>query len=69
MGKLLDFASAPRPASRVEPSAETGPDGARSEKGEVILFPGVRYQRAALDWHARIMTIGAKADTGTSGAD
>ncbi len=61
MGTLLDFASAPRPASRVGPHRNSAGSSRPEQRGEVILFPGVRYERLALDLSARIGTIGHKA--------
>lgn len=61
MGTLLDFASAPRPASRVGPHHNSAGSSMSEQRGEVILFPGVRYERLALDLSARIGTIGHKA--------
>ncbi|WP_346898508.1 hypothetical protein [uncultured Roseibium sp.] len=61
MGTLLDFASAPRPASRVRTSHNSAGSSMSEQRGEVILFPGVRYEKLALDLSARIGTIGHKA--------
>lgn len=61
MGILLDFASAPRPASRVMPRRSQKNASRSDGPGEVILFPGVRYERAALDLSARIGTISKTA--------
>lgn len=61
MGTLLDFASAPRPASRVRTNHSSAGSSRTEQRGEVILFPGVRYERLALDLSARIGTIGHKA--------
>ncbi len=69
MGILLDFASAPRPASRVMPSRTRTTAPKTETRGEVILFPGVRYERAALDLSARIGTINQKAGPAGSEQD
>lgn len=69
MGILLDFASAPKPTSRVRPpqgrAVATNPD----HSGEIIMFPGVRYERMALDLSARIGTIGPTAGPAVSDSD
>ncbi len=69
MGTLLDFASAPRPLSRVNAAQKSDQNGHGTPKGEVILFPGVRYERETLDLSARIGTIGRTAGTGASDLD
>jgi hypothetical protein len=69
MGILLDFASAPRPASRVMPRRSQNSASRSEGSGEVILFPGVRYERAALDLSARIGTISQKAGPVASDQD
>ncbi|MTI42643.1 hypothetical protein JM93_00822 [Roseibium hamelinense] len=69
MGTLLDFASAPRPTSRLKSRDEGLARARNKENGEVILFPGVRYERTSLDLSARITTIGAKADMGSTDRD
>ncbi len=53
MGKLLQFASAPRNKGERQ-TATRRRDG---EEGQVILFPGVRIERASLDLDERIGTI------------
>lgn len=69
MGTLLDFASAPRPLSRVRKPSHAA-DGAQTAlKGEVILFPGVRYERETLDLSARIGTISRTVGTGPGDQD
>ncbi len=67
MGTLLDFASAPRPAARVGHRSDCQRSTRAETFGEVILFPGVRYERHDLDLAARINTIGKAA--GPSGSD
>ncbi|WP_417684690.1 hypothetical protein [Roseibium sp.] len=69
MGTLLDFSSAPRPMSRLKRVASEKRGSARSAKGEVILFPGVRYEREGLDLAARIGTIGRSAGTTATECD
>lgn len=57
MGTLLDFTSAQRPLTRVgkrQTEKSLAKDGS---SGEVILFPGVRYEHHELDLAARIATI------------
>ncbi|WP_305988781.1 hypothetical protein [Roseibium sp. MMSF_3544] len=67
MGTLLDFASAQRPAARVGHRSRQEQSVGRESFGEVILFPGVRYERHDLDLAARINTIGKAA--GPAGSD
>ena len=67
MGTLLDVASAQRPAARVGHRSRQRPPVSREASGEVILFPGVRYERHDLDLAARITTIGKAA--GPAGSD
>lgn len=67
MGTLLDFASAPRPAARVAQRSTARRSKDRKGFGEVILFPGVRYERHGLDLAARINTIEKAA--GPAGSD
>jgi len=67
MGTLLDFASAPRPTARVGHRPNYQRSTGRETFGEVILFPGVRYERHDLDLAARINTIGKAA--GPAGSD
>lgn len=69
MGTLLDFASAPRPTSRVQPRRNTSKDIVSEPQGEVVFFPGVRYERMALDLSARIGTIGKVAGPAFSDKD
>ncbi|SHL63282.1 hypothetical protein [Roseibium suaedae] len=63
MGTLLDFASAPRPLARVKSRLNTAGSDKDRAKGEVVLFPGVRYEHQSLDLAARIATIGQMAGT------
>ncbi|MEP3045813.1 MAG: hypothetical protein ABJL55_12625 [Roseibium sp.] len=67
MGTLLDFTSAQRPAARVDHRTNSGHSTCEGTFGEVILFPGVRYERHDLDLAARIATIGNAA--GPAGSD
>lgn len=67
MGTLLDFSSAQRPAARVGQRSKQDRSGNREAFGEVILFPGVRYEHHDLDLAARIATIGRAA--GPAGSD
>ncbi|MEP1933204.1 MAG: hypothetical protein ABJN98_19710 [Roseibium sp.] len=67
MGTLLDFTSAPRPTARVGLRSNTGRSTGLETFGEVILFPGIRYERHDLDLAARIATIGKAA--GPTGSD
>ncbi|CTQ67753.1 hypothetical protein [Roseibium alexandrii] len=67
MGTLLDFASAPRPAARVDPRSTPPRSTNPEEFGKVILFPGIRYEHHDLDLAARIATIGKAA--GPAGSD
>ncbi|MBD8893525.1 hypothetical protein [Roseibium litorale] len=67
MGTLLDFASAPRPHARVKSRLNTAGSDKDRAKGEVVLFPGVRYEHESLDLAARIATIGQV--TGTRAGD
>lgn len=67
MGTLLDFSSAPRPLARVGRRPERHGETNRDGSGEVILFPGVRYERDTLDLAARIATIGKAV--GPAGSD
>ncbi|KZM49213.1 hypothetical protein OA90_15775 [Labrenzia sp. OB1] len=67
MGNLLDFASAQRPAARVGRHSDNRHSASREAFGEVILFPGVRYEHHDLDLAARIATIGKAA--GPAGSD
>ncbi|QDG76992.1 hypothetical protein [Labrenzia sp. PHM005] len=69
MGTLLDFASAPRPTARVgcRPAGRCVQD--RDGFGQVILFPGVRYEHHDLDLGARINTIGKAAGPAASDKD
>lgn len=66
MGILLDFASAPRPTTRTETRRSTENASQSASLGEVIPFPGVRYERMALDLSARIGTIGKLAGPAVS---
>jgi|GEM_PF-4156512 len=65
MGTLLDFASAPRPNARVGYRSATGRNRDRDTSGQVILFPGVRYEHHDLDLAARIGTIGTAGPAGS----
>lgn len=67
MGTLLDFSSAPRPSARVSQRSKSHEQASTESFGEVILFPGVRYERHDLDLAARINTIGRAA--GPAGSD
>jgi len=67
MGTLLDFSSAQRPTARVGHRTDQRRSTSREAFGEVILFPGVRYERHDLDLAARIATIGKAA--GPAGSD
>ncbi|WP_422376860.1 hypothetical protein [Roseibium sp.] len=67
MGTLLDFSSAQRPTARVGQRSNQRRSTSRDSFGEVILFPGVRYERHDLDLAARITTIGKAA--GPAGSD
>lgn len=69
MGTLLDFSSAPRPTSRVQPRRNRLKDTDSESQGEVVFFPGVRYERMALDLSARIGTIGKVAGPALSDKD
>lgn len=61
MGTLLDFASAPRPHARVKSRQTSARLKDGQSRGEVVLFPGVRYEHESLDLAARIATIGQMA--------
>ncbi len=67
MGTLLDFSSAPRPTARVGHRSNTPRSAEQENFGEVILFPGIRYERHDLDLAARIGTISKAA--GPAGSD
>jgi len=67
MGTLLDFSSAHRPTARVGQRSREQQTASQEAFGEVILFPGVRYERHDLDLAARIATIGRAA--GPAGSD
>lgn len=67
MGTLLDFSSAQRPTARVGQQSKRQRSESREGFGEVILFPGVRYEHHDLDLAARIATIGKAA--GPAGSD
>ncbi|GAA0772643.1 hypothetical protein E1180_02360 [Roseibium denhamense] len=67
MGTLLDFTSAQRPAARVGHRTSINRSATAAASGEVILFPGVRYEHHQLDLAARIATIGKAA--GPTGSD
>lgn len=67
MGTLLDFAAASRPTARVGHRTDRRHLAGRETFGQVILFPGVRYERHDLDLAARIATIGKAA--GPAGSD
>ncbi|CTQ59128.1 MAG: hypothetical protein RIE06_28390 [Roseibium album] len=67
MGTLLDFSSAQRPTARVGQQSKRQRSESRESFGEVILFPGVRYEHHDLDLAARIATIGKAA--GPAGSD
>lgn len=69
MGTLLDFASAPRPTARMRcrPAQRRAQD--QDGFGQVILFPGVRYEHHDLDLDARINTIGKAAGPAASDKD
>ncbi|MGX1496412.1 hypothetical protein ACSSV1_001433 [Labrenzia sp. MBR-25] len=67
MGTLLDFSSAQRPTARVGCRSNLRRMSNPETFGEVILFPGVRYERHDLDLAARIATIGKAA--GPAGSD
>lgn len=67
MGTLLDFASAQRPTARVGQEARHRQTAGQETFGEVILFPGIRYEHHDLDLAARIATIGQAA--GPAGSD
>jgi len=67
MGTLLDFSSAQRPTARVGHRSKQHRSTNREAFGEVILFPGVRYEHHDLDLAARIATIGKAA--GPAGSD
>lgn len=67
MGTLLDFASAPRPATRVVNRSAIAGKAGSEDFGEVILFPGIRYERHDLELIQRIATIGKAA--GPAGPD
>ena len=67
MGTLLDFATASRPTTRVGHRTTQRREAGRETFGEVILFPGVRYEHHDLDLAARIATIGKAA--GPAGSD
>ncbi len=67
MGTLLDFSSAQRPTARVGCRSNQRRMSNPETFGEVILFPGVRYERHDLDLAARIATIGKAA--GPAGSD
>ncbi len=69
MGTLLDFASAPRPTARVEYRSAVSRSKDLEGFGEVILFPGVRYERHDLDLAARINTISKAAGPAGSEKD
>ncbi|MFD1694869.1 hypothetical protein [Roseibium aestuarii] len=56
MGILLDFASAAR-ATRSHPPARLSRIARRDRPADIIFFPGVRYEREALELAARIGTI------------
>ena len=67
MGTLLNFSSAPRPAARVGQRSASRRTAGQESFGEVILFPGIRYEHHDLDLAARIGTIGKAA--GPAGSD
>ncbi|TYC56502.1 hypothetical protein FMN50_11225 [Rhodobacterales bacterium] len=67
MGTLLDFSSAHRPTARVGHRSDIQHSTSSDTFGQVILFPGVRYERHDLDLAARIGTIGKAA--GPVGSD
>lgn len=67
MGTLLNFSSAQRPAARLKHRSDRHHAAEPGSFGEVILFPGVRYERHDLDLAARIATIGKAA--GPAGSD
>ncbi|EFO29070.1 hypothetical protein TRICHSKD4_4885 [Roseibium sp. TrichSKD4] len=69
MGTLLDFASAPRPSSRLTRTTRPVGRSASAPAGEVVIFPGVRYERNELDLAARIGTISKTAKPARSEAD
>ncbi|MFN4010589.1 MAG: hypothetical protein ACK4K8_11590 [Pannonibacter sp.] len=58
MGTLLDFAAARRPLKHRATSAGTDETPVTDR---VVLFPGVRIERVALDLDPRIGTIGIPA--------
>ena len=69
MGTLLDFASAPRPTTRLKRADRTAERNRSSHSGEVVIFPGVRYERKELDLAARIGTISKAARPALPDAD
>ncbi|GGB50720.1 hypothetical protein GCM10011316_23570 [Roseibium aquae] len=69
MGTLLDFASAPRPVARMRRSASRPYHCETPSRGELVLFPGVRYERNDLDLAPRIGTIGTEAETAHADRD
>lgn len=69
MGTLLDFASAPRPTTRLKRTDRTADRHTSSQRGEVVIFPGVRYERKELDLAARIGTISKSARPALPDAD
>ncbi|MBO6757745.1 MAG: hypothetical protein JJ902_15535 [Roseibium sp.] len=69
MGTLLDFASAPRPSSRLKTQKHSAEAPKCADFGVVIVFPGVRYERTELDLAARIGTIDRKIGPAASDVD
>jgi hypothetical protein len=67
MGTLLNFSSAARPAARVGHRPNNHCSTGQESFGEVILFPGIRYEHHDLDLAARIGTISKAA--GPVGSD
>ncbi|WP_186393927.1 MULTISPECIES: hypothetical protein [unclassified Pannonibacter] len=57
MGYVLDFRMAPKRPQR----KAAGGQGPVSQEDVVVLFPGARIEREALDLAARIGTIGTTA--------
>lgn len=65
MGYVLDFRMAPRRPAR-KPLQEKE---ASRQESVVVVFPGIRMEREALDLAVRIGTIGASAGQAASEAE
>ncbi|NVK33141.1 MAG: hypothetical protein HWE23_01600 [Rhodobacteraceae bacterium] len=61
MGMLLDFSSATQSKARAAPRRNTREGTLSAKRGEVLFFPGVRYDRQPLETSSRIGTINETA--------